>query len=206
VHASYEVPVDTLSMSLGCSLITQGKGIRHVNVYYDASAGWLVDFPDSANAGPYALRQTATGYAAGSTSAPMGVPLVGWSVDCSTGLIQVSGISGDCINGGGSVQFSGQIQECALWVAPPGGLGRSFIGNTLNIQARGTCRENPSYRFTLTRPNLTTSVVQDWSPSDTFVWNTSSEMMGEYSFLVTVRSDGKPDESVTLPWRLIPPP
>ncbi|MFZ5893991.1 MAG: hypothetical protein ACOY0T_23210 [Myxococcota bacterium] len=206
VRPTYAVPVKVRAMvAPNCSFPVEYMDTRHVNVFHDSSAGWLVDFPDSPSAGPYLLRETETGYAAGSTSAPMGVPLIGWSVNCSTGLVQVSGISGDCLTGTGSFQFSGQTYECALWAAFEGSSSH-FIGATLFLRAYGTCRQNATYRFTLTRPDQSVSVVQDWSPSNSFTWNTASEKMGNYAFVVSVRSEGLPDESVTMPYYLIPPP
>jgi spore germination protein YaaH len=53
--------------------------------------------------------------------------------------------------------------------------------------AVGTCSGTPEYQFSETSPGGTTSVVEPYSPTATYAWNTTSNPYGAYIFSVDVR-------------------
>jgi len=207
LHSSYAIPVTFMfRLPPNCLLDRQYAGNAYVSIFHDATQGWLVDFPGSVSAGPYPLRETADGYEGGSTGPALpGTPLIGFHANCSTGMVRVSGVSGDCLGQSGSTQFSGERTECALW-ALFSGSGRAIQGTPVALHAYVTCRDQPSFEFVMHDPWGRTSVVQALSAESSFYWDTLHALLGDYTFDVRVHSADGVDETITLPYYLIPQP
>lgn len=64
-------------------------------------------------------------------------------------------------------------------------------GQTVTWTATANCQfANPEYRFWRQAPGGSYVLVQDWSTSNTFVWNTTGATQGTYNWQVWVREAG----------------
>lgn len=88
----------------------------------------------------------------------------------------------------------------------------SILGTTVTLTASAATCSSPEYQFYYQPPGGTYSVVQPWSPSPTYVWNTSTASSGLSSFSVHMRQQGSNlyNETVgqtyyTLTYTAVPP-
>ena len=63
-------------------------------------------------------------------------------------------------------------------------------GTAVTLAGSATCTGTPQYRFWMRAPGGTWTIVQDYSASATFNWNSSGWTAGTYSFEVDVRNTG----------------
>jgi hypothetical protein len=71
-------------------------------------------------------------------------------------------------------------------------------GAAIVLTGSATCPGTPEYRFWLRTPNGAWSIVQDYSPTPTFNWNTSGKPTGAYGLEVDVRDHGATDVYETV--------
>jgi hypothetical protein len=77
-------------------------------------------------------------------------------------------------------------------------------GTPVVFTAAGTCSGTPEYQFSETAPGGTTTVVQPYSATRTYAWNTTNNPYGAYSFSVDVRVLGgsAAEASQSMPFSL----
>jgi len=68
--------------------------------------------------------------------------------------------------------------------------GPASIGDDIKVTAAGSCDSDAEYKFWILPANGAFTMVQDWSPSNTYSWDTTGLTPGDYSFQTWVRSAG----------------
>ena len=89
-----------------------------------------------------------------------------------------------------SSQLPFQLDACsgANLVVSPG--SPQVPGTAITLTGSATCSGTPQYRFWLRSPGAAWRVVQDYGPSATFNWSTTSQPLGDYGIEVDVRNTG----------------
>lgn len=64
------------------------------------------------------------------------------------------------------------------------------IGDQIKVTATGTCDSGAEYKFWVLPPGGAFTMVQDWSSTNTYNWDTTGLATGDYSFQTWVRSAG----------------
>src|SRR2546423_1501174 len=67
--------------------------------------------------------------------------------------------------------------------------GRPVPGVPVRLTGSGTCPGRPDYRFWVGQNGIWT-IVQDYSPTSKFSWNTTGKLQGTYGLEVDVRNHG----------------
>jgi hypothetical protein len=63
-------------------------------------------------------------------------------------------------------------------------------GTPVTLTGTATCPGTPEYRFWIRPPGGAWSIVQNYSPANTYAWSTTGQAMGTYSLEVDVRDHG----------------
>lgn len=88
----------------------------------------------------------------------------------------------------------------------------SPLGTTVTLTASASSCSSPEYQFFYAPPGGSYALVQPWSSSPTYVWNTSTASSGQSSFSVWIRQAGSPlsyetyaQRYYTLTYTAVPP-
>ncbi len=81
-------------------------------------------------------------------------------------------------------------------------------GPSVVLTGSATCPGTAEYRFWIHRPDGSVGIVQDYSPSNSFSWNTAGQALGSYGLRVDARDTGASAnyESVALAYYLLADP
>jgi hypothetical protein len=85
------------------------------------------------------------------------------------------------------------VTSCSSVSASTSPTGQTSIGDNVTIASSATCGSStPEFQIWMAPPGDTFSLLQDYSTSSAYNWDTSGALSGMYSFQVWVRAVGSP--------------
>jgi hypothetical protein len=117
----------------------------------------------------------------------------------ATGLAGAYGVEVDVRDASESVSYDAvtnityQLNGCSAASLGANPTSPHAPSSSVTLTATATCPGTPTYRFWVKAPSGPWTVVQDYSTTNTFGWNTTGQPLGSYGLEVDVRNQGGTD-------------